>query len=496
MFGDGSDFGTGAGPHSVCSIDLGGDGDHDLGTPNFSTNNVSILLNNGDATFQAPVDYGAGEGPYSVFSIDLDGVGSNDLGNFDSVIVEFRHEPNVAAGDSLVAADLIIAVGQAVPGAAVGMAWDFDGFVMDSVVWTSQAETAFSMRLSWVRNNIDSTNSRKQFQFIGQTIDANCWLARGVVGTYWGHVTSWADGDTLCISQNSWVQTMFLDSNFNEYVPIWGGDATLIAHELSECEGQDPDDPGRCDRVCVSFTHVPDVEIGDSVVVLVVHFDVRDDVVRSVSTGYGWSFDGLEMDSANWTPQGNATFPGFPLVWSQSNLDSTNFYNRFQVTGFGFGVADLVTSADICTFYGHVNTWGQGDTIIITPNSFIPMAFVTSVNVEFVPVWGGDIEFWHVATDVRIIDSETIPTQFELSHNYPNPFNPSTTICFRLPIASHTDLSIYNILGQQITTLVDEYLPAGEYRVTWDGQNAPSGVYLYKLRADKYTESRKMVLLK
>ena len=70
---------AGDGPHSVFSIDFNGDGYNDLATANVSSGNVSILLGNGDGTFQSAVNYAAGDGPYSVFSIDFNGDGNNDL---------------------------------------------------------------------------------------------------------------------------------------------------------------------------------------------------------------------------------------------------------------------------------------------------------------------------------------------------------------------------------------------------------------------------------
>jgi hypothetical protein len=80
--------------------------------------------------------------------------------------------------------------------------------------------------------------------------------------------------------------------------------------------------------------------------------------------------------------------------------------------------------------------------------------------------------------------------------NYPNPFNPITEINFSLPVASHVKLEIFNIVGQQVETLTDKYLEAGYHTVTWDGSQAPSGVYFYRIQAGDSVESKKMILLK
>jgi hypothetical protein len=94
-----------------------------------------------------------------------------------------------------------------------------------------------------------------------------------------------------------------------------------------------------------------------------------------------------------------------------------------------------------------------------------------------------------------------IPTVFNLAQNYPNPFNPYTEIKYELPVACHVNLEIYNVFGQKVATLVNEYQEAGDRAVRWYGlddkeQTVSSGVYFYKLRAGSYSEIRKMVLLR
>ncbi len=89
----------------------------------------------------------------------------------------------------------------------------------------------------------------------------------------------------------------------------------------------------------------------------------------------------------------------------------------------------------------------------------------------------------------------SLPTQYSLGQNYPNPFNPKTTIEFALPVAGRWDLTIYNVLGQQIAQFGNES-QAGYYKVAWDASRYASGVYFYRLSAGSYSATRKMVLLK
>jgi hypothetical protein len=90
----------------------------------------------------------------------------------------------------------------------------------------------------------------------------------------------------------------------------------------------------------------------------------------------------------------------------------------------------------------------------------------------------------------------SIPVEYELAQNYPNPFNPSTKISWQLPVGSHQTLKIYDVLGNQVATLVDEYKQAGTYEVEWDATGLPSGIYFYQLKADSFVETKKMVLIK
>ncbi|MFH1373233.1 MAG: T9SS type A sorting domain-containing protein [bacterium] len=104
-------------------------------------------------------------------------------------------------------------------------------------------------------------------------------------------------------------------------------------------------------------------------------------------------------------------------------------------------------------------------------------------------------------TPVEDCETANQPASFELSQNYPNPFNPSTTIEFTLPERSFVNLCVYNIVGQKVAVLLSENLSAGYKRVTWDGKDQhgtdiATGVYLYKLSAGEYTESRKMLLIR
>ena len=93
-------------------------------------------------------------------------------------------------------------------------------------------------------------------------------------------------------------------------------------------------------------------------------------------------------------------------------------------------------------------------------------------------------------------ETEALPTEYGLGQNYPNPFNPTTEFSFTLPKPSHVRLVVYNITGRVVTTVTEGQYSAGYHTVVWNASNTASGVYFYRLEADNFVASKKMVLLK
>ena len=89
-----------------------------------------------------------------------------------------------------------------------------------------------------------------------------------------------------------------------------------------------------------------------------------------------------------------------------------------------------------------------------------------------------------------------LPTEFELSQNYPNPFNPETVISYQLPVSGNVSLKVFDMLGREVVTLVDEVKEAGAYDVTFNGKALASGTYIYRLQSGDYIKIHKMILLK
>ena len=99
------------------------------------------------------------------------------------------------------------------------------------------------------------------------------------------------------------------------------------------------------------------------------------------------------------------------------------------------------------------------------------------------------------------IENEIIPQQYTLHQNYPNPFNPVTSLRYDLPENSHVTITIYDMLGREVKTLINQTQDAGYKSIIWDATNdygkpVSAGIYLYQIQAGEYMQTKKMVLLK
>ncbi len=129
--------------------------------------------------------------------------------------------------------------------------------------------------------------------------------------------------------------------------------------------------------------------------------------------------------------------------------------------------------------------------------------------VDGAPLWSDTVWFTVVTTGV-IAEEKILPKAYSLAQNYPNPFNPSTTIKYSIPEQSYVTLKVYDILGREVGTLVNEEKPAGNYEVEFNpvsgNQHLASGIYFYQIlvsalqskagKAGDYVSTKKMILLK
>jgi len=111
--------------------------------------------------------------------------------------------------------------------------------------------------------------------------------------------------------------------------------------------------------------------------------------------------------------------------------------------------------------------------------------------------WQNHVQLLFIYTLVSSVEEDLLNGfNYSLSQNHPNPFNPSTKISWQSPTGSHQTIKVFDVLGNEIATLIDEYKPAGSYEINFDASKLSSGVYFYQLKAGNYLETKKMILLR
>ena len=224
----------------------------------------------------------------------------------------------------------------------------------------------------------------------------------------------------------------------------------------------------------------------------------------------------------NWTSLLAAPEPIFDVLY----IDSVNAIGSVGDYDIGSGIVTTKDNWNNCN-YNWLGFWGVGQAIAKRTRDeiWIPLGFSQSwcVSTDAGLQWQGisnndsdavyDAVFidsthgWAVGAFGRVykFNKETIgiknggensPVSFNLYQNYPNPFNPLTRIYYELPENSYVRLSVYDILGREVKSLVDEEIPRGKHESDWNASGLPSGVYFYKMEAGNYTQTKKMVLLK
>lgn len=233
--------------------------------------------------------------------------------------------------------------------------------------------------------------------------------------------------------------------------------------------------------------------------------------LTTLQFGWDWITNSatLTMDSASPSSAFDAMEIG-PFFFLDNVLQTTNDSQLAIASGTSL-FNNFPTSASwqyVCTYYMTMTNWTNASSLIIdtAENVDIPSTdylFLPLGGNDYDPIWGGPINISGTAVDESITD--ILPSSFQLEQNYPNPFNPSTSIWFDLPTRAKVTLTVFNLLGQEVSTLVDEDLPAGRHLSIWDGHadngaSVASGIYFYKLIANtddkEFVETKKMMLLK
>jgi hypothetical protein len=182
--------------------------------------------------------------------------------------------------------------------------------------------------------------------------------------------------------------------------------------------------------------------------------------------------------------------PDVQLIWDESPDPDFNYFSIRRGDQAGFDPTDPATEVGTTTEPQFTDTNPGGGTWY-----YRVVAYDFNGNL-------GEFSEEALASITGIEDgSEALPKEFALYQNYPNPFNPETQVTFDLPARANVSLSIYNMLGQRVRTLVNDTKPAGTHIIRWDGLNnhgvrVSSGVYIYTIRAGDFVQSKKMTFMK
>jgi photosystem II stability/assembly factor-like uncharacterized protein len=200
----------------------------------------------------------------------------------------------------------------------------------------------------------------------------------------------------------------------------------------------------------------------------------------AVAVGEGGVIVRSPDGGSRWTVQKSPTTNNLNGVWTSNGLD---------VVAVGDGGTVIISSNGGVTWTG-VATPATVDLHAIHFLDAERGTIVGDNGVVLRTVAGGVVSMAEVQANV------SPPSEFELAQNYPNPFNGQTTIEFRLPRTSSVIVKLFDLLGREIATLVDEIRPQGAYRVRWDASNLPSGVYFCRLSVGDFLATKKLLLLK
>jgi hypothetical protein len=218
---------------------------------------------------------------------------------------------------------------------------------------------------------------------------------------------------------------------------------------------------------------------------------------KTIDSGNSWSE--VFIDSYSSTTTNLPSWPDIYVKWKDRN--------NYRVS-YSLGTNNPVWLPDSVMFVESVaspnNEW-EDPVRISTPNVFQPdfnskVGFLGNSTDDCLVLWS-DINFGglyatYCAATSDVNGEQQLPQNYSLSNNYPNPFNPSTDFEFRIAEPGFVTIKIYDVLGNEVASLVNEEKPAGSYKISFDASGLSSGVYFYRLTSGSFVETKNMILLR
>jgi hypothetical protein len=202
-------------------------------------------------------------------------------------------------------------------------------------------------------------------------------------------------------------------------------------------------------------------------------------------------------------------FRGYPATFAQWRIEAglspagMRLFRSMacqEVDSADYDVAPIRSGTDGAFLYqaylGRVQISGANTFDVFVDDSAYQIGSASTLQGDINRTWYDGLSYARVNSATDVSEVRELPAAFELGQNYPNPFNPTTTLSYSLPAKGFVELKVYNLLGQEVSTLVNDEKSAGTHRVTWSAQNMSSGVYFYRISVGRYSKENKMILLK
>ncbi len=209
----------------------------------------------------------------------------------------------------------------------------------------------------------------------------------------------------------------------------------------------------------------------------------------------GANYNGVYFDNSSWTPPGSVT------VTAPNGGETWEVGSAYDITYTYAGVSDvhLELSTDNGSTWSDIEatTPASGTYSWDVPNTPSTECLVRVSDASNASVMDVSDGVFTIQPAVGVNDeSNNLPKIYSLSQNYPDPFNPTTSIKYQLPQSGFVTLKVYDILGKEVATLINGQKAAGRYEVNFDASNLTSGIYIYQITANNYVSSKKMMLIK
>lgn len=332
----------------------------------------------------------------------------------------------------------------------------------------SDVESVFAPETLWTTNSSDSLQT---------TMD---------VGVTSGSSQSWT------VPTITWTQTLNASNVLPSSTPYTStfASANLAQYSTGEIEGYQASfyQYYRLEDNALynlgSVIHVQDSGVDTTI------YQMHEEMVFPLPLTYGTVIPGAR-DSTE-------IYPGFyNIITVNQTVDA------FGTITFPFGTFDAlrikyVDQTEVYFNGSLINQFGSTSFTWITKNGgmFEADLDTSATTSGSVTIYSASMTQFNAATSVEEKENNISPAEFMLSQNYPNPFNPSTTISYQLAMGGYISLKVYDVIGNEVVTLVNEEKPAGTYEVQFDASKLSSGIYFYKLQAGSFVETKKMILLK